>query len=155
MRGVWQRIWLLETLSVRKNCQRIHLFKICSMRGICQGIGLLGNCSIQEYETIGLFAICSVRGIRQGGFYWKFVIRGECAKMLDLLENCKFKRMRQVSVLSETWNIMEMWQGIGLFQTFSYSPELGKNWKIALSVLSMSVMHTKKKSRKTVNIYNW
>jgi hypothetical protein len=67
--------------------------------------------------------------------------------MLDVLEKCKLKRMQQMSVLSETWNIIEMWQGIGSFQNFLYSPELCKNWKMALSDLSKSGMHTKKVGR--------
>jgi len=40
---------------------------------------------------------------------------------------------------------MEMWQGIGLFQNFPYSPELRTNWKKALSEFSKSGMHTKTK----------
>jgi hypothetical protein len=39
---------------------------------------------------------------------------------------------------------MEMWQDIGLFQTFHYSPELCENWKMALSDLWKSGMHPKK-----------
>jgi len=90
----------------------------------------------------------------KGHFYWKFVIRGKCPEMLDVLEKCKFKRIEEVSGLSETWNIMEMWQITGLFQTLRYSPELCKNWKIVLTRLSKSGTHTKN-SRKTINIYNW
>jgi hypothetical protein len=56
----------------------------------------------QEYEGIELFANCSVRGTGQGTSLLKVCNKRGSAKVLDVLEKCKFKRMQLVSVLSET-----------------------------------------------------